>query len=174
MSWNSDGETGTEIERAISRMQKECGTMRWKSFKGNEKGSTAVEFAILLPLLLLIIFGGIEYGLVMFNQQVITNASREAARAGIVVGSDSVDDPAVLQIALDYCQDYLVTFETPAPLPTVTIARDAGNSTEFGHPLIVTVQFNYQFLLLPNLSSLFGGSFSSTLPLEAKTTMRHE
>ena len=148
--------------------------MRWKSLKGKEKGAAAVEFAILLPLLLLILFGGIEYGLVMFNQQVITNASREAARAGIVVGADSVDDPAVLQIALDYCQDYLVTFETPAPLPTVTITRDADNSMAFGHPLIVTVQYNYQFLLMPNLSSLFGGSYSSTLPLEAKTTMRHE
>lgn len=148
--------------------------MKWKSLKRNERGAAAVEFAILLPLVVLILFGGIEYGLVMFNQQVITNASREAARAGIVVGSDSVDDPTVLQIALDYCQNYLVTFEAPAPSPTVTITRDAGNSTEFGHPLTVTVQYSYQFLLLPNISSLFGGVYSSSLPLEAKTTMRHE
>jgi Flp pilus assembly protein TadG len=146
--------------------------MRWKSLKGNETGAAAVEFAILLPLLLVLIFGGIEFGLVMFNQQVITNASREAARAGIVVGIDSVDDPAIIQIALDYCQDYLVTFESPAPVPTVTITRAAG--TVFGDPLTVTVDYNYQFLVLPNLRSLFGGSFSTDLPLAAKTTMRYE
>jgi Flp pilus assembly protein TadG len=140
----------------------------------NEKGVAAVEFAILLPLLLLIIFGGVEYGLVMFNQQVLTNASREAARAGIVVGSDSIADPDILGIALDYCQDYLVTFESPQPSPTVTIARDVDNSSEFGHPLSVTVQYDYRFLLLPNLSGLFGGSSSSSLALEARTTMRYE
>ena len=140
----------------------------------NESGGAAVEFAILLPLLLLIIFGGIEYGLVMFNQQMLTNASREAARAGIVVGSSSIDDLEVEQIARDYCQDYLVTFEVPESVPTVTIARDGEDSKEFGHPLIVTVQYDYEFLLLPNLSSLFGESSSSSLSLEATTTMRYE
>lgn len=147
--------------------------MRWKSLTGNETGAAAVEFAILLPLLLALIFGGIEFGLVMFNQQVLTNASREATRAGIVVGIDSVDDPTLTQIALDYCQDYLVTFENPAPVPTVTITRTAG--TNFGDPLTVTVQYDYQFLVLPNIRSLLGGgSYSTNLPLEAKTTMRYE
>ena len=146
--------------------------MRWKSLTGNETGAAAIEFAILLPLLLVLIFGGIEYGLVMFNQQVITNASREATRAGIVVGADSVDDPAIIQIALDYCQDYLVTSEAPAPVPTVTITRAAG--TVFGDPLTVTVEYDYQFLVLPNLGSLLGGSYSTNLPLAAKTTMRYE
>lgn len=140
----------------------------------NERGGSAVEFAILLPLLLLIIFGGFEYGLVMFNQQVLTNASREAARAGIVVGSGSIDDLEVQQIANDYCQDYLVTFEVPESTPTVTVARDGEDSKEFGHPLIVTVQYDYQFLLLPNLRNLFGESSTNSLSLEARTTMRYE
>ena len=51
----------------------------------NQKGTTVVEFAIILPLLLLLIFGIIEFGLFLFNRHVITNAVREAARAGIVV-----------------------------------------------------------------------------------------
>lgn len=147
--------------------------MRKRSLK-NENGAAVVEFAILLPLLLLIIFGGVEYGLVMFNQQVLTNASREAARAGIVVGADAIDDPVVQQIARDYCQDFLVTFENSVTLPVITIARDADDSKEFGHPLIVTVQYSYQFLLMPNLSSLFGESSASALALEARTTMRYE
>jgi Flp pilus assembly protein TadG len=52
-----------------------------------EEGAAAIEFALLLPLLMLILFGIIEFGLVLYNQEVITNASREGARYGIVIGS---------------------------------------------------------------------------------------
>ena len=51
----------------------------------SQKGAAMVEFAlILIPLLMLITFGIIEFGMFMYNQQVLTNASREGARAGIV------------------------------------------------------------------------------------------
>lgn len=42
-----------------------------------QKGVAAIEFAILLPVLLAILLGIINYGLLMFNQAVITNAARE-------------------------------------------------------------------------------------------------
>jgi Flp pilus assembly protein TadG len=41
-----------------------------------QRGGSALEFAIVLSLLVLILFGIIEFGLVLYNQQVITNASR--------------------------------------------------------------------------------------------------
>ena len=43
-------------------------------------GSAVVEFAIVLPILLLIVFGIINFGVLMYNQSVITNAAREGAR----------------------------------------------------------------------------------------------
>ena len=144
--------------------------MRWKSLKGNETGAAAVEFAILLPLLLVLIFGGIEYGLVMFNQQVITNASREAARAGIVVNGPSHDD--IEKIALAYCADYLVTFKDPDPGPVVQVTPPG--PLIFPQELTVTVDYDYEFLLLPNLSQLFGGGTSSGISLQGRTIMRHE
>ena len=59
--------------------------MKDDRFLKNQNGATAVEFAVILPLLLLLIFGIIEFGLLLFNRHVITNSVREAARAGIVV-----------------------------------------------------------------------------------------
>jgi len=50
----------------------------------NQDGATVVEFALIAPLLLLLTFGIIEFGLFLFNKHVITNVSREIARAGIV------------------------------------------------------------------------------------------
>ena len=49
----------------------------------NQNGAAALEFLIVLPFLLMLLFGGIEFGAIFYNKQVITNASREGARAGI-------------------------------------------------------------------------------------------
>ena len=50
----------------------------------NQKGAALLEFAIILPFLLVLVFGMIEFGLIAYNKQVITNASREGARWAIV------------------------------------------------------------------------------------------
>ena len=49
-----------------------------------EKGASAVEFAIILPLLVVFLFGIIEFGIIFYDKAMITNASREGARKGIV------------------------------------------------------------------------------------------
>ena len=51
--------------------------------KSPERGAAVVEFAIVLPFLMLLLIGIIELGLLFYNQQVLTNASREGARSGI-------------------------------------------------------------------------------------------
>ena len=55
--------------------------------KAARRGAAVVEFAVLAPLLFLLIFGMIEYGRMVMVQQLITNASREGARVAILDGS---------------------------------------------------------------------------------------
>ncbi len=50
----------------------------------NERGGSLIEFVLIAWVLFLILFGIMEFGLIMYNQAVITNASREGARYGIV------------------------------------------------------------------------------------------
>jgi hypothetical protein len=45
-----------------------------------ERGGVAVEFAILLPVFLILLFGIIDFGQALYMKQVVTNASRAAAR----------------------------------------------------------------------------------------------
>jgi uncharacterized protein (UPF0333 family) len=52
------------------------------------KGAVAVEFAILLPVFLVILFGIIEYGYAMASWIVVTNAASQGCRAAIV-GKDA-------------------------------------------------------------------------------------
>ena len=117
--------------------------MRLKS----QRGVAAVEFAIVLPVLVLLLFGAIEFGLLLYNQQVITNASREGARAGIVSQSPRVSDAQISGLVTSYCAGNLVTFGAPN-VPIAAITR-TGNT--FQSDLTVDVTYDYSFLVLGNL-----------------------
>ncbi|HHU90922.1 MAG TPA: pilus assembly protein [Clostridiaceae bacterium] len=57
--------------------------------KKNSKGQSLVETAIVLPILILIVMGIIEFGLLFNNYIIIANASREGARKAALGGTDS-------------------------------------------------------------------------------------
>jgi len=126
--------------------------MQKKSIFFNQKGTTAVEFAIVLSLLITLIFGIIEFSLFIFNRQVITNAAREGARAGIVARSNRQSEEINLRIkakVLEYAENHLVTFGDD-----VLTADDifiSAPCTTFQCDLGVTVDYTYEFLFLFNL-----------------------
>ena len=69
--------------------------MRFRRFVQNgdsrrERGAAIVEFAVVLPLLLTILFGIIEYGWVFMVRQTLQSAAREGCRLAVL---QSVDEP---------------------------------------------------------------------------------
>ena len=146
-----------------------------------QQGASAVEFALVLPLLLLLTFGIIEFGILLYDKAVITNASREGARAGIVFAADTDgnrDPKTEAEI-----QDIVMKYVNEPPLlinlgdVKKTLAREditAVPDGPDGDYLIVTVTFDYDFLILPDLSALVGGTFDGTITLRGVTRMRME
>lgn len=137
----------------------------------NAKGASAVEFAIILPLLAVLLFGIIEFGLLLYNKQVITNASREGARAGIVY-SPRPGVSQINQVVRNYADSHVVTFGakqlTNPDVPS-------GSCTAFGNDLIVDVSYPYRFLVFSKLVDLLGsGSTSGTVTLTSRTVMKCE
>ena len=55
-----------------------------RSDRRKKRGAAVVEFAIVAPLFILLVFGMIEFGRMVMVQQVLTNASREGARLAVL------------------------------------------------------------------------------------------
>src|SRR5215472_2536784 len=53
-----------------------------------DRGAAAVEFALVLPVLLLIIFGIIDFGRMLYTQITLTQAAQASARATAILGED--------------------------------------------------------------------------------------
>jgi Flp pilus assembly protein TadG len=141
--------------------------------KPDERGVSAVEFALLLPVLVLILFGIIEFGMYIYNLQVLTNASREGARAGIVyIDSTHRTQPSAIQtVVQNYCADHMVTFGTPDPTyPKLAQPTTVNDSAAFGTNLTVEVQYIYDFLIIPN----FIPGVAAIRDMRAVTIMRYE
>ena len=133
-----------------------------KKIKG-QRGASAIEFAIILPVLLVILIGIMEFGYAMFAKAVITNASREGARTGIVYATPNrPGDAEIVQAVNNYCSNLI-----PSATVTTTVVR-AGSDA--GNPLTVRVNYLHNFWVLHNLP--FG--IAGPLNLGAETVMRME
>lgn len=134
-----------------------------------QRGQALVEFAIALPVLLILLLGITEFGLLLYNQHVITNASREGARYGIVARTPRRTLDEIDAVIDSYCGTHLVTFGTLMP-PQTNIVPEITAGALFGQDLTVEVTFHYDFLVFPRfLGDLFGG-----IDLQAHTTMKYE
>lgn len=59
--------------------------------RGGSRGQALAEFALVVPIFLLVLFGIIDFGRYVYYVQVLNNAAREGARYAIVHGSSSLD-----------------------------------------------------------------------------------
>jgi Flp pilus assembly protein TadG len=137
---------------------------KWK----RQEGASAVEFAIILPVLVLIMFGIVEFSILLYNKQVVTNASREGARHGIVAQETRMTIPEIEAVVNGYCSTYLITFSTTPAAPVTTVSGYAPNAF-WGTDLTVSVSYNYSFLVIPNVTGI-----TSPFVITAQTIMRYE
>jgi Flp pilus assembly protein TadG len=122
----------------------------------NDKGMALVETSIVIMVLFMLVFGIIEMGLFLFDKHILTNASREGARAGIVAGLNRSGGTEAEYMVVSrseasrYCAEHLVTFGVSGNFSATSALRDndANGSPSFGDDLIVTLTYDYSFLFL--------------------------
>lgn len=118
-----------------------------------DRGAAAVEMALVLPLLLLVLFGLVDFGRAFNAQMQVTQAAREAVRVKALFGTDLDASNRVTT----------ATGGLNAPLPTIDFANSTpcadGDTTNNA-----TVTVSYQFHFITPLGPIAGLFGASTLP----------
>jgi Flp pilus assembly protein TadG len=130
------------------------------------RGQALVEFALLLPFLLLLLLGVIEMGRAWNVKQVLTDAAREGARLA-VIANPSIKTTAQVDSAI-----YRVVSRAGIDTTGLTIEYPDGFKTGTGHITGVTLSLPYQFVALHRLAALVTDNGVMTLRTTAR--MRNE
>lgn len=129
-----------------------------------ETGNVTLELALILPLLLLILGGALDLGMLFWEKQVLTNATREGARAAARAKHDldSVrPDKSRSEVRL-IVQNYLTRHGIKDANGQPLVLSDDQFSYTWQYTAsgtLVTValqQIPYRMMLLPNFRSFFG------------------
>lgn len=143
----------------------------WRS----ERGAELIEFALIAPILIFIIAGIVDFGMMFRTFETVTNAAREGARVGVLPGYNPPDVQTRVNAYLAASGLTAVPLAgPPCPRPSVCVvnlpvATAAGVFTARA----VTVNYTYQFAVLGAAAPLFGGNFGS-INLNAVSVMRTE
>ena len=154
----------------------------------SERGAELIEFALVLPLLLFVIMGLIDFGFMFQRYEAVTNAAREGARMGVLVPAvatpgmytaTNAQDRALAYLDASGLSGALHTCNTGAIAPgtrcalmttsTITIP----STTLTVDQITMTVEYDHEHQFVGPLMNLFGGGFG-TIRLKATVTMRRE
>lgn len=117
-------------------------------------GVAAVEFALVVPLLLVVLFGIIDFGFMLYDKAMLTNAAREGARAGIVLRETRLTPGEVEAVAHDYCRTRMIRLGGSGDC-TARVSRTG--TASLVDTLTVSVDYTYDGPIV-NLIGLIGGS----------------
>jgi hypothetical protein len=134
--------------------------------RAGESGQDLIEYALVLPFLLTLTLVLAELALVIFQYNVVANAAREGARAGIVIaGSDS----AVAAASIAAAEGRAVDSGLPLERLEVTATLTGGVHRR----LQVVVQYQAQLISAPVIQAI-GGDSAGLFTLQAASSMLRE
>ena len=124
-----------------------------------QKGQSLVETALVLPIILVLLTGIIDFGLLFNSYLQVSNASREGARIAAIGSTDEQIISAVNTAAAALDIERL----TVAIAPSQAAGRSSGDS------VAVSVQYDYN-MITPIITAIIPGP----IELKTSTTMRCE
>ena len=134
----------------------------------SQRGASAVEFAVIAPLFIALLFGIVEFGMILYTNGMLAHAGREGARFGVVYCNPRRSDSDIQNVVQGYLNRTGLTSTA-----TIAITPPLGSRTT-GTNLNVTVNYTYRFMVLPrDINDYLSGKMSN-LNLTAATVMRME
>jgi Flp pilus assembly protein TadG len=136
-----------------------------------QRGAQLVEFALVLPVLLLVLAGILDMGFMFKDFQVVTNAAREGARMAALPGWST---SLVTARVNSYLAAGGLQGSATTTIANVTLVTDVVSGRTI-NGIRVTVEFPHNYLILGPISQLVSGAaMANSVTLRAVATMRTE
>jgi Flp pilus assembly protein TadG len=140
----------------------------------SELGQDLMEYAIIFPILFLILVGIFDLGRVVYYYSALTNAAREGARWGVVHPADNPNISAIISnyaVGLDLgCPN---SNPPPAPEPAVTVTLLDQDAVPGNDHIQVTVCSQFK-PVTPVIGFFLGLGSTDVINLHGQSTMRIE
>ncbi len=155
-------------------------TMR-KLCTRSRRGAALVEFALILPILLMLFLGIVEFGVMMMHQLTLVQVAREGSRHAslgrpvgqirerIVNVAGALPNHDELAMHFSYSTDEGLTY----PYALSDVGSGSENNAPPGSLIKVTLDWPHH-LLTGSFFSWLSDVHNNTLPLESKVVMRRE
>ena len=135
---------------------------RWKG----ERGAELIEFALVFPLLMMVVLGTVDFAFVFQRNEVVTNAAREGARVGTLPGYGVTDIE-------NRVNEYLAAGGIPPGDATVTVtATTIPDGTGTWDATTVDVVLVHDYMFIDGVFFWISGFTDVTL--QGTATMRNE
>lgn len=134
-------------------------------FVRNRRGQSMVELGLLLPILIWLVLGMMDFGLIIYNYTLMNEAARAGARAAVVGTADDEIRTKVVPNSVGLkLQDF---YGLPQILPQPATTRTTGTE------VTVKVERSYDFKA-PFVSVLFPNASNNKIIIPGKAVMRME
>lgn len=139
---------------------------RWRD---TEVGQSLVEFSLILPVMLILVFAICDFGRGFYTWLIVTNAAREGARAAAVQSDSSTIDSKIYD---SFCSSYPSNCGLDTTKMTITKTNVQGAR---GTETAVDISYNFSYVTpLGPLLQLIGGSSLSNPTISSHAAMRLE
>jgi Flp pilus assembly protein TadG len=137
----------------------------------SERGAELIEMAVVLPLLLAVMLGIVEFGFLFQRYVVLTNAAVEGARVRSLPGY--LDSDAIARVRA-YAADSGIADAATSVTPVVTPTTVPGVGGGTWPAYRVTVSHVYDYTFLRPAFALLGGTSAASVTLTTQSTMRRQ
>jgi Flp pilus assembly protein TadG len=152
-----------------------------KSISGrlkSQRGAELIEFALIFPLLLLVLLGIIDFGFLFQRYEILTNATREGARMAVLPGYATAD--VKTRVCAYLIAGQIPTTGCPGATPTNPAVTVTDQTIALGGGLAplqvknVTLTYTHNFMFIGPIVGLMGGSWNNVKAITTSAVMRTE
>ena len=138
-----------------------------RRLRKTDAGAEVIEMAIILPLLMVLVFGIIEFGFLFQRYVFLTNVAAEGARVASLPGYNEADVKA--RVAA-----YAAASSITGVNATSVASPIAGPNGPTWPGSKVTITYTYTYQFIGPLVRLVGGSMAANVTITSSSTVRHQ